>query len=346
MKSSFKSIVSLVFLMSFVALLCSCNSKCYGEGPADKSESTGVKITELADKLRVEINGELFTEYRFADVMQPHFYPVVGPTGEIVVRRWPVEPNKDGKYELHDHKGHIGIWFGHPINHNGMFWCAGKVHDGFTEISSGKDVGVIRSKNKWVDGQGKTVCTDERVYRIYNKPDCRMLDYEITIHASAGAITFNDSKEGTMAIRLAPSLAVRLDGNKIASRFKIKRDPEDKGGHVLTSAGLTDDDAWGSAGAWCDYYGPLKGETVGAALFDHPSNPKHPTHWMVRDYGLLAANPFGLHDFKKGPFGGGAVTVAAGESVTFKYRFYFHKGTPQQANVADKYAEYIKESCK
>jgi hypothetical protein len=34
-------------------------------------------------------------------------------------------------------------------------------------------------------------------------------------------------------------------------------------------------------------------------MFDHPQNPRHPTWWHVRDYGLFAANPFGKHDFEK-----------------------------------------------
>ena len=34
---------------------------------------------------------------------------------------------------------------------------------------------------------------------------------------------------------------------------------------------------------------------AGVAIFDHPSNPQHPTTWHARQYGLIAANPFGLN---------------------------------------------------
>jgi hypothetical protein len=81
---------------------------------------------------------------------------------------------------------------------------------------------------------------------------------------------------------------------------------------------------------------------VGVAIFDHPQNPRHPTHWHVRDYGLFAANPFGIHDFEKKPAGTGDFKVAAGESVTWRYRFYFHRGDDKEANVAERYAEYLK----
>ena len=31
------------------------------------------------------------------------------------------------------------------------------------------------------------------------------------------------------------------------------------------------------------------GKEYGVAVFDHPQNPRHPTRWHVREYGLLAA---------------------------------------------------------
>jgi hypothetical protein len=45
------------------------------------SQSGGVKITEQPDRLRVEINGQPFTEYFFKDVPRPFCYPLLGPGG-------------------------------------------------------------------------------------------------------------------------------------------------------------------------------------------------------------------------------------------------------------------------
>ena len=97
---------------------------------------------------------------------------------------------------------------------------------------------------------------------------------------------------------------------------------------------------WGKQAEWCDYHGPVEGKVVGIAGFDHPANPRHPTWWHVRDYGLFAANPFGVHDFEKKPAGTGNLTIPAGKSVTFKYRFYLHEGDEKQANVAARYKDY------
>jgi hypothetical protein len=47
-----------------------------------------------------------------------------------------------------------------------------------------------------------------------------------------------------------------------------------------------------------------------------------------------------VHDFEKKPEGAGDITLGAGESLTFKYRFYFHKGDTKQGKVAKHYLEY------
>jgi sugar phosphate isomerase/epimerase len=289
----------------------------------------GVKITELPDKVKVEINGQLFTEYNFKDVPLPYFYPVIGPTGVNITRHWPMKEAQD---EPRDHPHHRSLWFTHGAVNGVDFWTGGAqagkiVHDKLIKVSSGRDVGIVQSQNKWVASGGKVICTDTRTYRFYQRPDCQMMDFEVTIHASDGDVTFGDTKEGSMAIRLAPTLQVE---GKVAK------------GHIVNGEGQRDGDAWGKRAAWCDYYGPLDGQAVGVAIFDHPQNPRHPTWWHVRTYGLFAANPFGVHDFEKKPDGTGNLTVKAGDSVTFRYRFYFHKGDCEQAKVAELYQEYAK----
>jgi hypothetical protein len=307
-----------------LALGCATSNNCCG---AD-DQSKGVQITEEANKLRVNINGELFTEYYFKDVPRPYFYPVIGPGEARMTRNFPMATPEG---EEHDHPHHRSLWFAHGAVNGLDFWTEAKgfgkiVHDGFTEIKSGKDSGVIKSKDKWVAADGTVVCTDDRTFRVYNVPNARMFDFDVTIHASNGKVTFNDTKEGSMAMRLAETM--RLKG-------KVGH------GHIVNSEGVRDGETWGKHADWCDYYGPVNDKIVGVAIFDNPANPRHPTTWHVRDYGLFAVNPFGLHDFEKKPAGAGDMTIPAGESVTFRYRFYIHEGDEQQAGVAEKYKEYV-----
>jgi hypothetical protein len=292
----------------------------------------GVQIIQLSDRLRIEINGALFSEYFYKDVPRPYFYPLIGPGGKAMTRDWPM---KSPPGEEHDHPHHRSLWYAHGSVNGQDFWTEqtgfGKiVHDGFTEISSGEKVGVIRSRDKWIAADGTVICTDDRTLRIYTTRarDERVFDFEVVLHASNGEVTFGDTKEGTMAVRLAETM--RLKGTT-------------GHGHIINSAGIKDDDTWGKRADWCDYSGPVDGQLVGIAIFDHPQNPRHPTWWHVRDYGLFAANPFGQHDFEKlADKNAGAMKIAAGRSVTFRYRFYLHPGDAAQAGIAEKYADYAR----
>ncbi len=290
-----------------------------------------VQITELPDRLRIELEGKLFTEYFYKDVPRPYFYPLMGPGELPMTRNWPM---KDVPDEEHDHKHHRSLWFTHGSVNGHDFWSEDKdfgkiVHTGFSEIKSGDQSGVIRSTDKWVTADGTLVCTDERTFRVYapRTPSERIFDYEITLRPAQAELKFGDTKEGSMAVRLAETM--RLKG-------KVGH------GHIVNSAGVRDDQTWGKRAEWCDYYGPVEGKTVGIAIFDHPQNPRYPTWWHVRDYGLFAANPFGQHDFEKlKDKTAGDLVVPSGKSITFRYRFYLHDGTDQEAQVASKYKDYV-----
>ena len=299
------------------------------------SEGQGVKITELKGKLRVEIDGELFTEYHFEGAPHVYFYPLIGPSGLPMTRNFPMK-EVDG--EERDHIHHRSLWYSHGAVNGVDFWAetpkAGKIiHDKFLELKSGKESGIIKSQNKWIGPDGKVVCTDERLFRVYARPkNERLFDFDVTLKAAKEEVLLGDTKEGSMAIRLNETM--RLKPNKHNAGKPT--------GVIVQSTGIRNVETWGKQAPWCDYYGPVEGKTVGVAIFDHPKNPRHPTWWHVRDYGLFAANPFGVHDFEKKPRGAGDLRIAPGESVTFRYRFYIHEGDEKEARVAQRYEEYAK----
>ena len=318
----------LPFYLSLVAL-AGCTTDPLGQH-GEPTPVRGVHITQLPDRLRIELNGKLFTEYFFTNVPRPYYFPVFGPGEAPMTRNWPMATTP---HEQHDHPHHRSLWYAHGSVNGQDFWSEQKgfgkiVHDGFTAIKSGSTEGLISSRDKWVASDGTVVCTDERKLRIYSPGphDERIFDFEITLHASNGDVTFGDTKEGSMAMRLAETM--RLKG-------------EVGHGHIVNSEGVRDDETWGKRANWCDYHGPVGDKEVGVAIFDHPANPRHPTWWHVRDYGLFAANPFGEHDFEKlKNKTAGNLTVPAGKSITFRYRFYLHPGDEQQAKVAEHYQEY------
>lgn len=304
---------------------------------------SGVKITTLDDRLRVDIDGKLFTEYYFKNVPKPFLYPIIGHGGAPMSRNYPM---KDVPGETQDHPHHRSLYYGHGSVNGVDFWAesAGKsgkiVHDAFLEVTSGATTGVIRARNKLVTVDGKTIGTDVRTIRIHKTPHGPMIDFDITHHASHGDLVFNDTKEGTMAIRLAETLVLRKHPGRAKGTAKAKASRQGDG-RIVNSEGVRDGATWGKRAKWVDYYGPVNGRTVGVAIFDHPSNPRHPSWWHVRDYGLFAVNPFGVHDFERleNP-AAGDFKVPSGKSVTFRYRFFFHAGDEKAGRVAERYDEY------
>ena len=126
----------------------------------------------------------------------------------------------------------------------------------------------------------------------------RIIDFDSTLTALDQPVKFGDTKEGFFAIRLADKLA-------------------EKGGTgTMTNAEGAQKmkNVWGKPSPWVDYSGMLDGEAVGIAIFDGKQNPKHPTTWHSRDYGLFAANPFGDHDFYNDKSKDGSMTLQPGKS--------------------------------
>jgi hypothetical protein len=246
--------------------------------------------------------------------------------------------------EDRDHPHHRALMFAHGDANKIDFGNEGTaggnlprgstVHDGLVETSSG-DAGVLRTKNRWVAPDGTLIATDETTIRFRGTASTRTIDYEVTIQALPDKpLVMGDSKEGTMAIRVAQwmTLPHKYEGKDLPGV-----------GHFLNAKGDRDGAAWGKRAEWCDYYAPKGDRTYGIALFDHPQNLRHPAWWHARDYGLFAVNPFGQSNFeveKKLPPGTGDYTIAKGGNLTLRYRFFFHLGDPVAAKVAERFAEY------
>jgi hypothetical protein len=298
------------------------------EGAQTRREpSSGVRVDRRGEDLEIRIDGELFTRYdTTTGPNKPYFYPLVGPGGRRLTRRYPIEKSEG---ESTDHPHHRGLWFTHGAVNGVDFWSegatAGKtVHRHYERIESGPVYGAFRARTDWIAPDGKKVCEDVRDVRVYPLADGRLMDVDVTIRATNGPVVLGDTKEGAFGVRVADSMRVRGGG-----------------GHIETSAGKKDGDAWGKRAEWVDTYGPVDGATVGIALMDHPQNLRHPTWWHARDYGLFAANPFGIHDFEASqPAGAGDHTIPAGGALTLRYRLYLHRGSTSEARVAEVWAAY------
>jgi hypothetical protein len=129
-------------------------------------------------------------------------------------------------------------------------------------------------------------------------------------------VTFGDTKEGGLfSIRVPTSMDAK-DKGRI----------ENSAGQVYEN-GVGEESTWGVQAAWVDYSGPLaNGEEWGHTVVDHQDNPRHPTYWHVRGYGLFTANAFGVHDFKGDESMDASWTIPGGEQRIFRFRYIVHPG--------------------
>ena len=277
----------------------------------------------------VKIDGHFFTEYLIRSGTKPILWPILGPTEKPMTRSFPMGKTPG---EKEDHPHQRSLWFTHGAVNQVDFWSesskAGSiVHHEFVKIASGPQA-VIETRNDWLGPDGRKQCEDQRHLTFGVWGDARWIDFDITLHASDGPVHFGDTKEGSFGVRVAATM-------KVDAKL---------GGKIVNSDGLTDAAAWGKRAAWVDYCGPVDNQTVGIAIFNHPSSFRFPTYWHVRTYGLFAANPFGEKSFSGKAGGDGAATLAAGEKLTLHYRLLFHRGTTEQAKVAEAYEEYAKQA--
>ncbi|TWT66928.1 hypothetical protein Pla123a_43570 [Posidoniimonas polymericola] len=289
--------------------------------------------------VEVTCDGNAFTSYVYRGTPKPVLFPLVGPGGVRMTRDYPLVEGTLG--EATDHPHHQSLWFGHGSVNGIDFWAIGEGtgeirHGSIEKVSSGP-VGVIDSTSAWVAPDGEEVCRERRSMQFRASENLRTIDLTIVLSAGSDTVVFGDTKEGTMATRTRPELRLT------ASSRGANALPT---GHAVNSEGDKDQGVWGKRAKWVDYWGEVDGERVGMAIFDHPQNLRHPTTWHARDYGLVAANPFGLHDFLNEPSGSGDYRLNAGESLELRYRFVLHSDDAKSAGIPSRYEEWahIKEA--
>lgn len=283
-----------------------------------------LKLEKTDGSMKVLEDGKLLTEYR-TDWKVPYLYPLLSTSGANVTRHWPTKPGVEG--EETDHPHHRSVWMGHGAVNGADFWAMkGEgnptiIHKGFeADTKTTADSASFTVDLEWHAFDKKLI--DEKrsiTVRRINK-DTSALEFNSVLTA-AEDVTFGDTKEGFFAFRMDRTL--RLKGKQAKS-------------HIVDSNGVADADTWGKRANWVAYYGPDEsGEPLVAALLDHPKNFRYPTYWHVRDYGLVSANPFGLHDFegKKDQPQLGDHKLKKGESMTFRYSIVVHHGDLKSAGL-------------
>jgi hypothetical protein len=314
---------------------------CWGCGAlAASSSAPQVTFTRHPDHIRIEIGGAHFSDYIHAGWPKPALYPILDADGTSYTRDFPFRKNAA---EVPDHDWHRGVWFAHGAVNGHDLWReipekkTGRiVLDQILETRDGP-TGLLRTRSLWQTSESKTLLTEETTLRITRTADATLLDYDVKLLATHGPVTLGDTEEGTMAVRVNEAIRVTHGKNK---------EKRPGTGTLVNSAGDSGIPAWGKRAAWAAYSGPIaEGRVIGVALLEHPQNFRHPTWWHARPYGLLAANPFGRHDFEKlknDPTAGDHV-IPAGGSLLLRYRLVFHRGDTASAGLPALHRAYAAE---
>lgn len=293
------------------------------EGTVDGE--AGVELKDNTETIDITLNGRTFTTFRYGKTQfRPYFFPVLGPNGREVTRGETSDISKD-------HVHHRSLYVAYGEVNDIDLWGEGSnsgrvVHQNFTQKHGGPVVSRIYTDNNWETKNSEALMTDKQNFRIYNLPeDAAIFDLDLSFIASAGDVHFGDTKEGgIMCIRVHPSMNAS-DGGKIENAF----------------GGINEGETWGKRANWCDYSGIVDGTSVGIAVFDHIVNPRYPTYWHVRNYGLMGSNIFGSGTFERDPSKDGSYTLKQGEEMHFRFRVLIHAGDATVGKVAQKYHDFI-----
>ncbi|MFO7974540.1 MAG: PmoA family protein [Candidatus Hydrogenedentota bacterium] len=293
-----------------------------------------VLIEDHRDKAQVSVSvfGKLFTAYNYGRKWaRPFLYPVVGPGEVQVTRSWPVSDHV--KRETRDHPHHKSIWVAHGKCGAGKVdnWAEApghgwQRHAGFLKKVSGPVFGQIVAKNDWCTNKERKQFEEIRDMRFYALPGgVRLFDIHVTFRMTEGPITFYDTKEGGLvSVRVATSMDVPRTG-KIENGY----------------GGIGEAETWGKSAPWCDYSGTAEGKQVGIAIMDHETNPRYPTGWHVRDYGLMTANCFAWKHYRPEANIKGDMKFAKGSRTTWTYRLFIHAGDAARGKVKDRFLDFV-----
>lgn len=305
----------------------------------DDREPAGVSVEVSKTHLDFKAGKDLITSYRIDPKQsKPYFFPMNALPG--------VGVTEDGPS---DHVHHRSAWFCHgDITAEGLevkkpfkevkgtdFWSerkgAGRIVCVKVEKpTAGKSSASVVTRNEWRTADGKKVLDEVRTITLHHLGENRnLLVIDADIEASEYPLIFEDTKEGSMGIRIRHSIRV-----------------DKKGGGKLTNAEGKENqkECWGKVSAWCDYSGPIgEGKTAGLTVFADPKN-EFDSAWHARDYGLLAANPFGRAGHAKFPDRKDRtdlVKVEKGKHLRLRFGLYLHGGDVKEGKVAEAYKSFV-----
>ncbi|MGL6075961.1 MAG: PmoA family protein [Fimbriiglobus sp.] len=322
-----------------------------------------VKMSKTDTEILFTLGDKVVSRYVYGGTVQqekstetkplakPYFYPLIAPNDVSVTRPWPMV--RGAKGETTDHFHQKSAWFCHgDVIPTGLelkirssdkrvegvdFWSETGGHGRIVCVKVGEPKTQpghvsIDTDNEWRTPDGVVILTERRTLHFQSTEAGYLIHLDITFQSPMG-VTFGDTKEGAMGIRIRDDFTLT---QKSGSGVLTSSD-----GKSATAPAKDNLPIWGLPAAWHDYSGKLADTSAGIAILDHPKNP-HPAAWHSRAYGLMAANPFARakSGFPSRKAKTELVTLAKDQKLNLRYALYVHSGDAKSGQVAEAFALY------
>jgi hypothetical protein len=321
-----------------------------GLGVCAGASQVEVRSRPADRRVDVLVDGKPFTSYAWPEkVSKPILYPIRTARGTIVTRGFPLDTRPG---ERVDHPHHAGFWFTYGDVDGVDFWGNSEAiapaerakmgvirQHQVVSAKSGAGRGDLEVRADWVMPGGTVALEEDTRFSFRADALTRTID-RVTTLTSKSKVTFRDTKEGMLGIRVARSLEQPADKPEVFSDATGKPtavpvlDNTGVTGLYTSSEGLKGDAVWGKRARWMALSGRVGDEDVVLLLVDHPKNPGYPTYWHARGYGLFALNPFGPKAYSEGKDEERPYAIEAGRPAVLRYRLAILPG-PFSAEKAE-----------
>ncbi len=291
-------------------------TRCVAQG-----EEPQVDLQDHGGQVEILVDGRRIASYVYRDakIPRPYFAHVKTLNQVQVTRRHPPREGVDAN----DHAlMHPGIWLAFGDLSGADFWRnkARISHAAFVQPpAGGRGKGGFVERLLYQRDDGEVICEETFRCSVRVLQSGYLLTWDATFR-SPKEFSFGDQEEMGLGVRVATSMS------------------EQNGGRLLDAAGRQGAGAiWSEAAPWCDYSGRVGEQQAGLTLMCHPKNFR-PSWMHARDYGFVAANPFGAKAMRKGELS--SITVRPKESMRLRYAVWVHDGLIDREGINEAYHSY------
>lgn len=268
------------------------------------------------DQISFEFEGRELTRYHYGSALKrPFLYPVNGPSGRTLTRM-----GHPGDPQGHSH--HNSVWFSLNDVEGMNFWgdttAARIVHKKLEHLEDGDDAALAITEGEWIGDGGRTLLREKRHIVVRPLEEGHwLLILQLDLTSAGSPITLKPALFGPIGVRIA----------KWAGAFH-------GGGSLRNSEGATGEPAvFRKRARWADYSGQANpNRHEGITLFDHPSNPHHPSPFHVREDGWMGA----MLSMDK------PTSIGTSTPLSLRYGLWVHDGVPEPAEIDSMWNRFAK----